>query len=91
MFAAVNSGNFERILLPLKTKPKKLNLRHFGQRYWSSCSNTVAHAMKLLVHRFCADVNARGGFSADVESADFHASGLSDPALQGFVVCHFIG
>lgn len=41
--------------------------------------------------RFCADVNARGGFSADVESADFHASGLSDPALQGFVVCHFIG
>uniref|UniRef100_A0A669AZF9 Protein phosphatase Slingshot homolog 1 n=1 Tax=Oreochromis niloticus TaxID=8128 RepID=A0A669AZF9_ORENI len=28
---------------------KNLNLRHFGQRYWSSCSNTEAHAMKLPV------------------------------------------
>lgn len=74
-----------------RSQKNQLNLHHFGQRYWSSCSNTVAHAMKLLAHRFCADVNTRGGCSADVESADFHASGLSDPALQGFVVCHFIG
>lgn len=52
------------------------------------------HAMKLLGHNICADVNTKGGLeSAVIKSAELwqislHASALCNPAF--YLVCHFV-
>lgn len=62
----------------------------YGQTYWATymlhlyrnCLAMETHAMKLLVHRFCADVSVREGLkicSYRVSTVDFYA--LGDSAL----------